>query len=220
MSLPEDTMVQETTVEKERREVGGRQLAMIVGGVLLFLLIVWFLFLRGGGEETEQAAPPVAPPATTPAPEKTAKGGKKAGKEPVETFEVFAPKDPFDPLITEDAGGETTDGGTTDDGTTDGGTTDGGTTDGGTTGDGTTGGGTTDGGGGGTSEDVHGHSVELIATLDNGSAQVQVDSTVYTVEEGETFAENFEVVSVSDECATLLFGDDQFTLCEGEEILK
>jgi hypothetical protein len=147
----------------------------------------------------------------------------------VETFEVFAPKDPFDPLLSE-AGtteeGETTEeGDTTDTGeTTDTGdttdTTDG-TTD--TNGDGVVDGSDTGGGGGagpGSSDTVQGHSVELVATLEDGSVQVQVDDQVYTVDEGEQFAQNFELVSVSGACATLLYGDDQFTLCEGEEILK
>jgi hypothetical protein len=53
-----------------------------------------------------------------------------------------------------------------------------------------------------------------------GRAQIQVDGTVYTVDEGETFADNFQLVDASGECATMLFGDDEFTLCEGEEILK
>jgi hypothetical protein len=43
---------------------------------------------------------------------------------------------------------------------------------------------------------------------------------VYTAQEGETFADSFQLVSASGRCATMLFGDDQFTLCEGEEILK
>ena len=51
-------------------------------------------------------------------------------------------------------------------------------------------------------------------------AQVQVDGSVYTVDEGERFAENFQLLSASGRCATMLFGDDEFTLCEGEEILK
>jgi hypothetical protein len=47
-----------------------------------------------------------------------------------------------------------------------------------------------------------------------------VDGTVYTVEEGERFATSFELLSLNGDCATMLYGDDQFTLCEGEEILK
>jgi hypothetical protein len=224
MATPEEHVeVQEV---KEKRQVGGRQLVLILGGVLVLVLLLWFLFLRGGDEEPTTAAPPVPPPATTPAPDAGEDGGDEEGKPgggPVETFEVFAPKDPFDPLLTEDVGGgtgETTE--TTDSGDTTGTDTTG-TTD---TGTDTDGDGVTDTDTGDTGEigddttDVQGHRVELVSTLDGGRAQVQVDDTVYTVDEGERFAENFELVSVSAECATLLFGDDQFTLCEGEEILK
>jgi hypothetical protein len=62
--------------------------------------------------------------------------------------------------------------------------------------------------------------VDVFQENNSPRAQVEVDGTVYTVSEGEVFADNFELVSASGECATMLFGDDQFTLCEGEEILK
>ncbi len=68
-----------------------------------------------------------------------------------------------------------------------------------------------------------GHTVALIDIFKDGGsqrAQVEVDGTVYTVGEGDRFADNFQVLSISGECATMLFGDDQFTLCEGESILK
>ena len=51
-------------------------------------------------------------------------------------------------------------------------------------------------------------------------AEVQVDGTVYTVDVGEEFADSFKLLSTSGDCASLLFGDDQFSLCEGQEILK
>ena len=221
MSTPEE----QVTLEQEqagRNPVGGRRLALIVGGAVALVVLLWLLFLRGGGDTPESTTAPPAPPVATPAPtpeERGGGGGGRRGDDPVETFEVFAPKDPFDPLVTEEGGG----GGTGDtagagdeDGTTDtDGTPDTGGTD--TNGDGVV---DADDGGADTSADVEGHTVELVATLDGGRAQVQVDSTVYTVDEGERFAQNFELVSVSSECATLLYGDDQFTLCEGEEILK
>lgn len=49
---------------------------------------------------------------------------------------------------------------------------------------------------------------------------VQIDETVYEVRVGETFAGNYLVRSIDPPCATLLFGDDAFTLCEGESALK
>jgi hypothetical protein len=232
MATPEEQVP--VAQEAPKREVSGRQLALVLGGVVVLILVLWLLFFRGGGEDETTTAPPVPPPATTPAPETGGNGDNEngAGDGPVETFEVFAPKDPFDPLITEgtgsgstDTGGTTTDPSGTDTGTTD--TTTDTSTDTTTdtsTGTDTDGDGTVDSGsgtsGGDSSEDVSGHSVELVSTLGGGRAQIQVDSTVYTVDEGERFAENFELVSVSSECATLLYGDDQFSLCEGEEILK
>lgn len=68
-----------------------------------------------------------------------------------------------------------------------------------------------------------GHTVKLIDVFEkDGSprAVVQVDQTVYEVGVGETFATNFRVRSIEDSCATLLYGDDGFTLCEGESVRK
>jgi hypothetical protein len=47
-----------------------------------------------------------------------------------------------------------------------------------------------------------------------------VDDTVYTVAEHRRFAEFFEVLSISGRCAGMLYGDDQFIICEGEQIIK
>lgn len=204
---------------EERRRGGPPQAALIALGVLALLALLWFLFFSGGDEDAlEDAAvapAPVASPEGSPtdAPDRSS---------PVETFEVFAPKDPFDPLISAATGGggsETaSEGGTaTTDGDGAGGTT---TTSGDGTGTTTT---TTTTGGGGGGEDVGGHRVRVIDVfVENGDAraQIQVDGTVYTVDRGERFATNFELLSTSGQCATMLFGDDEFTLCEGEEILK
>ncbi len=67
-----------------------------------------------------------------------------------------------------------------------------------------------------------GQTVSLVDVFDNGQpgAVVRVDETLYEVRAGEAFATNFQVVSVDPPCATLLFGDDAFTLCEGETTLK
>ena len=196
------------------------QVALAAAGLLVLLVLLWFFFLRGGGDDTETSLPPpppapvtTAPPSPGPAEEPPL---RKKGKGPVETFEVFAPKDPFKPLITEGAGGATTGGETTAPGETPADGTAGGDGEPGTGGEG-------DAAGPGSSESVEGHTVKLVTTLRTGqgsAAQVQVDETVYRVQEGERFAESFKLVSISGDCAALLFGDDQFTLCEGEEILK
>ena len=216
MGTPPDEMDRPT---QRAGSLAPAQIAVAVLGVLLLLVLLWFFLLRGDDPAVEDAttAPPPAPAASA-TPEEAPK--PPAGG-PVETFEVFAPKDPFDPLISASAGT----GGTTTAGTT-AGTTTGGTTT--TTSDGTgtttttttTTGGDDDAGGGDT---VGGHRVRVIDVFvrgGQGRAQIQVDGTVYTVDEGERFAQNFQLTSTSGQCATMLFGDDEFTLCEGEEILK
>lgn len=67
-----------------------------------------------------------------------------------------------------------------------------------------------------------GQTVALVDVYDDGEpgAVVRVDGTIYEVRTGEVFAGNFEVRSIESPCATLLYGDDAFTLCEGESTLK
>ena len=199
-------------VDEDKQNITPQQLA-IVGGVVLVVVLglVYFFFLRGGGEE-EIPPPPVAE--GLPAPEETAPPEDEDDDDDdgrVETFEVFAPRDPFDPLISGAAGGGETDS------TTDGATGDG-DTDGSVPGEEPPAGEPEPDG-----ETIGDHRVKVIDVYtQNGNerAQIQVDGTVYTVDEGENFADNFRLVSASGQCATILFGDDEFTLCEGEEILK
>lgn len=198
-----------------KQDITPQQLA-IVGGVVLVIVLglVYFFFLRGGGEE-EVATPPVAE--GVPAPEETVPaetdGGEGDGDDDgeVETFEVFAPRDPFEPLVS--AGTGTAPGDT-------GGTTDGGTD---TPGDGGTEVPPGEDPPANDGENIGRHRVSVVDVYNEngeGRAQIRVDGSVYTVDEGEDFAENFRLVSTSGSCATILFGDDEFTLCEGEEILK
>ena len=68
-----------------------------------------------------------------------------------------------------------------------------------------------------------GHRVSLVDVFEEGGesrAAVRVDDTLYEVATGETFASSFQVRSVEPPCVTLLYGDDAFTLCEGESVLK
>lgn len=219
MSTPPENVettpvVADSPPAKGKQDITPQQLA-IVGGVVLVIVLglVYFFFLRGDGAE-EVAAPPTAEgvPAATEAPPTEAPGEDDDDDE-IETFEVFAPRDPFEPLISAAGGG----GGTVDGG---GGTVDGGVVDGGVDGgvvDGNVDDPEPDG------DNIGNHRVKVIDVYTQngeGRAQVQVDGTVYTVDEGEGFAGNFRLVSTSGSCATILFGDDEFTLCEGEEILK
>ena len=204
-----------------RRNVSGQQAAVVLLALLALLAIVWFLFLRGSTQDVvDVATPPATAPSVAPTVEPTEEP-TNGDKRPVETFEVFAPKDPFKPLIVAATGASATSGvpsvtPTTTDGTTDG-AGNGSAPSGGSdiSGD--------DGGSSGNSSNVGGRRVRLIDVFRAGGelrARIQVDGTVYTVAEGDRFADNFEVVSLSGSCASLLYGDDQFSLCEGEEILK
>jgi hypothetical protein len=53
-------------------------------------------------------------------------------------------------------------------------------------------------------------------------ANVRVNDTVSKVAAGDTFATNFKAVSLdpAQRCGRFLFGDDQFRICKGEEVLK
>jgi hypothetical protein len=163
----------------------------------LFFLVIRPLFLA----QDEPQAPPEglpSPAATEPEPEPS----PSPTAPPEETFEVFESKDPFRPLVVAAANGAATDGAATD-GTTNG------TQDGATD------------GAAGAPAPTGGNRVTLLDVLtDRQQAQVRVGSTVYTVAEGEVFADNFKLVTISGECATFLHGDDRFTLCEGEEVIK
>jgi len=63
--------------------------------------------------------------------------------------------------------------------------------------------------------DIHNHRVHR---FDPAAGE----DTVYEVGEGASFATSYKVVtlSVADGCGQLLYGDDRFRLCEGEELLK
>lgn len=211
--------------------------ALIILGIGLAALLLFFLVtqvLTGGGDGEEEVTPTATTtsrPGTTPP---TAAPGTP-GAAPVETFEVFSTKNPFVALrgatggTTGTAGSGTT-GGT---GSSTGGTTSGSGTRGGTTGatGGTTGtggassGGSTGTSGGGSTEPRRSQRVTLLDVFAEGGvvkANVRVNDRVHKVAAGETFATNFRVLSLSQstECGRFLFGDDEFRLCRGEELLK
>ncbi len=129
-------------------------------------------------------------------------------------FQVAQPRDPFEPLIDDST---TTTAGTTTT-TTTGDTT---TT---TTGDGTTS--TTTGDGTTTTTDGFEPDTRRVVLLEireeDGTrrAVLTVDGETYVVAVGEAFAENFRVVSLSENSGVFLYGDSAFTLAVGQAILK
>jgi hypothetical protein len=193
----------------------GERRRMIVLGSILGVLVVAFLarmlFFSGGGG-SHSAAPTssitrVAGGATT----TTSTTPSTRSTQTPETFDVFATKNPFEPVIIVTP--TTTTGGTT---TTSTGSTPGTTPGGGTVGTTTT---TTP-----SNEPSQGTSVALLDVFQQADgtpmAKVQVGSTVYTVGAGEVFAVSYRVVSINAPCAQFLFGDAPFKLCVGEEVIK
>ena len=196
-------------VEEPTRRVN----PVLVGGLVVLVLALFGFFvvkpLLFPADEAEELAPPpprsgpIAAPSPSPSPTPP----------PSETFDVFESKDPFRPLVV--AGAPSTGGAAPSGGTSTG-------TSGGTTGTGGTGT-STGGGSGGSSAPSGGQRVGLLDVFTADGAekvQVRVGSTVYTVAVGETFASSYKLLSTSGNCATFLHGDDKFTLCEGEEVLK
>jgi hypothetical protein len=51
-------------------------------------------------------------------------------------------------------------------------------------------------------------------------AQTKVNDTVHTPAVGGDFAGSYRLLGATGTCATYLFGDEQFRLCEGQEVLK
>ncbi len=113
------------------------------------------------------------------------------GMRVVNNFQFSQPRDPFRPLIVE--GGVIIS-------------------------DGSGGGG--GGGGGGT---IDGIVVKLIDISEVGGdlrARIEVAGVEYDVGVGETFATNFKIVSMDEDSAVILFGDNAFELLIGQEIIK
>jgi len=185
---------------------------IVILGIGGFLVVVLLFINLTKGDDSSTSTPPVSTTAagtitpgaggvttTTTAPgEPTIPSGE---------FDVFATRNPFEPVVQIDTGGSST-------GTTTGGTTtpeapaDGGTSSGATT--------------AGQAPEA-GTSVAVIDVFEQGGttvARVQVGSTVYTVAAGETFAGSYKLVAVSGTCGQFLFGDSPFSLCEGEQVIK
>ena len=179
---------------------------MLAGGVVGILAIYLALKVVGGGgsESVTSTTPSFSAPAPSiaPTPSPTPPG-----------VVVFSGRDPFQDLFgagtsTAPIGGTTTTppiGGTT-------------TTPPsfGTSTPPPSGGGNGDGPGSSTT--IGGHSVLLddIFVAQGGvrKAQVEVDGTVYTVAAGQSFDDNFMLVSFPNaSCAHFVFGDEGFTLC-------
>ena len=199
-----------------RRQVSRQQLAVIAGAaVVLFLLFLLVIrpALTGGGGGGNQATPTTSPGATVVSTTTTlAPGGA-----PAESFQLFSTKNPFAPLVGPTGTGATPSGTTAT------------TIASGALGTGaptaTTVPAVSPGAAGGAAtEPRRSQRVALLNVYQSGGrtvADVRVNDTVFTkLAPGDVFDTNFKVVSLQGSCGSLLFGDERFELCKGQEILK
>jgi hypothetical protein len=189
-----------------------RRALIIFGSVTGAALLLWVLVLRGGGEGPTEEAQPTPTPTISPLP--------TPRETPSPGVAILGGRDPFEPLITPGGGGGPTTSPPT--GTTPPPT--GPTSPPPTTPTVSPPPSPPETPPGGTSTKVGGHTVVLLSIFElNGEqmAQIEVDGEVCTVGEGQVFNEecevgqgNFKLVSIQGTCATFLFGDERFTLCE------
>jgi hypothetical protein len=167
-----------------------RRALIIFGAVTLVAAAVFFLFI-GKGQKSPAASAPRGPRVnvTQPTPTPTPAKAKKKQKQVL----VFSGRDPFDPTqgggtIQAPAGAPIVSPPGSASSPT-----------------------------GGSSANVGGKTVVLVDIFtEDGTekAQVEVDGTVYTVAEGDTFDDGYRLVSIEGTCAEFTHGGSSFTLCE------
>ncbi|MCZ7526103.1 MAG: hypothetical protein M5U14_06805 [Acidimicrobiia bacterium] len=201
-----------------------RRLPVVLGvgaAALALLLVLRFVVLSDGGDDEHTTTPTTEATLVTTAPAETATTAP--GELPPETFEVFATRNPFAPVVqitpvTVPTFTPTTTPGFTTTPTFPGGTVT--PTTGAPTVTVTP---TTPTTVVPSQEPVAAQAVALLDVFDQdgtATARVRVGSTVYTVVPGQTFATSYQLVSLTDRCGQFLFGDSPFSLCEGEEVIK
>ena len=212
----------EVVVEEQAASRDPRRIALIALGAVAVLALLWFFVLSpllGGG--TDEASTEGFPPPKPAASEQAAGHAQTATQQavqaealPVETYEVYLSRDPFEPVVPAPAAAG--DSGSSGQGRSTGGT---GSTSGSTSGD-TTGGSTSGGTAGGSTETPPPIDAKMLGTStdDQGAdqAMIRVGDVIYTVGAGDTFADGYAVDTISGTCATVTHGGFSYQLCEGQ----
>jgi hypothetical protein len=218
---------------RDPRVIAGAALAAILIGGLLWFFVVAPLF---GGDSEEVTVLPAAAVTEPTAATEQVEDAEVMDELPLVTYEVFLDRDPFDPVVPEPVAATTATESTGETADPDGADPVDPADPGVTPVDGTdpdpnappppspaapappvcT--------SGEQQIECNGRTVSLIEirTDDDGQlvAIIQVDTTIYEVREGETFAGSFRVQSISDEGVLLQYGDDVEPLEVGDRVLK
>ena len=182
-----------------------KRAVMIFGGVAGLALVAFLLLkvLGGGGGEETAAPPPTVPGGTTePSPTTT----PKTPRETLPPVLLAGARDPFSPpaVLVSASGGVSPSSSGTGGSVAPSGT--GGSTQGPTS--------SPTAPSGGASSTIGSRTVVLVDIFDSGTrAQIEVDGTVYTVDEGEDFDGNLRLSSISGSCATVQGSGDSATIC-------
>lgn len=62
--------------------------------------------------------------------------------------------------------------------------------------------------------------VDVVSSGEEPVAIIQIDSTVYEVNEGMPLTDSFVLRGIDGSCVSLLYGDEAFQLCEGDRVMK
>jgi len=184
--------VRTSRVPARLRNLAPRERALAIILAIIVVLAVLFVLLSGGGGSIPPiSSGPILHPSSSSSATPTS---------PPETGQAFEGKDPFQPLVVAAAPGPSGSPAPTPTGSI-------------------TGVNGNNGGGGSTPAttvtllDIRKQGGKLVAT-------VEVNGKDYTASEGQTFATNFRVVSLSSSCGTFVFGDERFSLCIGQQVNK
>lgn len=185
--------LKERFLAMERRE----RIMLIVLGAFLLIAIVYALFAFGGGGGNQATPFPTGSPVVIPT------------ASPSPTVAPFVPggfggKDPFEPLVRPASSGGPVPSGSPSPGPS---------------------GGPSGGGGGGGGGGTSGKSTRVVLRdifRKNGRlwATVEVNGKDFTVQPGDTFDDNFQLISLTNSCGDFAFGDSRFSLCLGQEVRK
>lgn len=177
-----------------RPKIGKRERILLIVLGVIALGAVAFLLLSGGGDSTQPTAQPTGRIIVPRRPTVRPSASPLPNLTPPDTFDSADARDPFRSPLGSGAPGPAPDPGATGSPTPR------------------------------PSEDFQGGTrVSLLDVFTRDGvrfASVEVGGEQHNVKEGDTFAGNYRVVSITESCATFVMGDERFTLCNGQEVFK